>query len=219
LLGFWRAFQAEGTSYFEYEDKPFGAITKPLLAEVPDTTEVPDSAAMLSSWPEPLLFDSGFEPEPELEAAEMPSRPVYQPGASMEEFIEELREYNGAVRATFPANYTPEEIQANIDALPPVNWTAVSQASDARCIAWRLEQVVFHEPDPAFAHLRADPAEYARTLTRLVGVVWVMDSLTEEQSSISVLQEEAARLAGEAYSAEFQAACEQFVLTQRKAFK
>lgn len=219
LLGFWRAFQAENTPYFEYEKKPFGAITKRLLANEPDTTEGPDSAAMLGSWPEPLLFDADFEIEPKSDAVEVPSRPVYQPGASMEEFIAELRAYHDAVRANADHTATPEEIQDHISKLPPVNWTEIVQKSEARDIAWGLEQVVFHELDPVFAHLREDPAEYARTLTRLVGMAWVMDSLTEEQCSISMLQEEAARLTGEAYSAEFQAACQQFVLNQRKAFQ
>lgn len=211
LLGFWRIFQAKGTPYFEYEDKPFGALTKRLLSNEHDAT---DAAAMLSSWPEPLLFDS----EPEPDAAEVLHRPVDEPGSSMEEFIGDFREYNSAAHAAFHAKNTPEEIQANIDTHPPINWTEVVQASEATHIARVLEQVVFHEPDPAFAHLREDPAEYARTLTRLVGMAWVMDSLTEEQSSIDMLQEEAARLAGEAYSAEFQAACERFVVDQRKAF-
>lgn len=212
LLGFWQAFQAKGTPYFEYEDKPFGALTKRLLSNEHDA---PDAAAMLSSWPEPLLFDS----EPEPDAVEVPHRPVYQPGSPIEELMEEFRAYNGAAQAAFDAKHTPEEIQAGIDALPPVNWTEVVQTSEARNITWELEQLVFHEPDPAFAHLREDPAEYARTLARLVGVAWVMDSLTEGQSSIDVLQEEAARLTGEAYSAEFQAACEQFVFKQREALK
>ncbi|MDQ2771308.1 MAG: helix-turn-helix transcriptional regulator [Bacteroidota bacterium] len=191
LLGFWQVFQAKGTPYFEYEDKPFGALTKRLLSNEHDAT---DSAAMLSSWPEPLLFD----PEPEPDAVEVPHRPVYQPGLLIEE--------------------NPEEIQASMNAMSRINWREVIQTSEARNIAWELDQVVFHEPDPAFAHLREDPAEYARTLTRLVGMAWVMDSLTEEQSSIDVLQEEAARLTSEAYSAEFQAACERFEVNQRKAF-
>ena len=69
-----------------------------------------------------------------------------------------------------------------------------------------------------FAHLRNDPAEYARTLTRLTGLAWVMDSLTEEMSSIDLLAEEAAQLKGEGYSAEFQTACEQFLAQQREAY-
>jgi hypothetical protein len=218
-VSFWRAFQAENTPYFEYENKPFGAITKQLLSNKLDTTEGTDSAAMLSSWPEPLLFDADFEMEPESDAVEVPNRPVYQPEAPVEEFIAELRAYHGAVRASADHPATPEEIQDHISKPPLVNWTEIVQKSEARYIAWGLEQIVFHEPDPAFAHLREDPAEYARTLTRLVGTAWVMDSLTEEQSSIDVLQEEAARLTGEAYSADFQAACEQFVLKQREAFK
>ncbi|GAA4366225.1 hypothetical protein GCM10023185_37230 [Hymenobacter saemangeumensis] len=212
LLGFWRAFQAKGTPYFEYEDKPFGTLTKRLLSS---EHEAPEPAAMLSSWPEPLLFDAEEGPE----AVEVPSRPVYQPGDSLEEYMEELRAYNSAARAEFDAQHTPEEIQEYINKLPSVNWTDVVQTSEARDIAWELEQVVFHEPDPAFAHLREDPAEYARTLTRLVGLAWVLDSLTEEQSSFDVLREEAARLNGQEYSREFQAACEQFVAKQREAFQ
>ena len=224
LLSFWRAFQAENTPYFEYENKPFGAITKRLLSNELDATEGTNSAAMLSSWPEPLLLDADFEMEPESDTAEAPSRPVYQPGAPVDEFIAGLRACHDAVRATTDHTATdhtatPEEIQDHISKLPPVNWTEIVQQSEARDIAWELEQLVYHEPDPAFAHLREDPAEYARTLTRLVGTAWVMDSLTEEQSGIDVLQEEAARLTGEPHSADFQAACEQFVLKQREALK
>ncbi len=153
LLGFWRVFQAKGTPYFEFEDKPFGGMTKRLLPSEHEATEATDSAAMLSSWPEPLLFDA----DTEFDIAEIPPRPVYQPDAPFPDICEELQEYNGAARTQVDDTRTPEEIQAHTNQFPPVNWTEIVQTSEARDIAWELEQVVFHEPDPAFAHLKADP--------------------------------------------------------------
>jgi hypothetical protein len=113
----------------------------------------------------------------------------------------------------------PAEIQEQISKLPPVNWTDISQKSDADLLAWELAEVVFHDPDPAFAHLRNDPAEYARTLARLVGLNWVVESTSEQQTAIDVLQEEANRLAGEAYSDDFQAACELFASKHQDAYR
>lgn len=216
LLDFWQDFQAKATPFFEFENKPFGAVTKPLFADGPEPSA---NAAMISSWPEPLLFgpdEADEEAAPEV--AEL-RRPVYQPGAPLEEFLEEFRAYNGAVRAQHHATYTPEEILEQISSLPPVNWTEISQKSDADLLAWELAELVFHDPDPAFAHLRNDPAEYTRTLVRLVGLTWVVESTSEEQTAIDVLQEEANRLVGKAYSDDFQAACELFASKHRDAYR
>jgi hypothetical protein len=77
----------------------------------------------------------------------------------------------------------------------------------------------FYNPNPAFAHLRHNPAEYARTLARLVGLAWVVESTSETVTSIDMLQEEAKQLAGEPYSREFQAACEVFASRYREAYR
>lgn len=216
LLNFWQDFQAKATPYFEFEGKPFGAVTKPLFTDEPEPSA---NAAIISSWPRPLLFgpDEADE-EAEAEAAEL-RRPVYQTGRPLDEFLEEFRAYNGAVHAQYVVRYTPEEIQEQISKLPPVNWTDISQKSDADLLAWELAELVFHDPDPAFAHLRNDPAEYARTLARLVGLTWVVESTSEQQTAIDVMQEEANRLAGEAYSDDFQAACELFASKHRDAYR
>ena len=215
LLDFWQAFKAKGTPYFEFEDKPFGSVTKPLLAAEPEPSA---DAAMLSSWPEPLLFGPE-EAEAEVEEVEELHRPVYQPGTSFEEFIEELKAYNAATHAQYMVEYTPEEIREQVSKLPPVNWTEISQDSDARLLAWELAELVFHDPNPAFAHLRHDPAEYARTLARLVGLAWVVESTSKTRTSIDIMQEEARQLASEAYSHEFQVACELFASKHRDAYR
>jgi transcriptional regulator with XRE-family HTH domain len=173
LLDFWQVFKAKAAPYFEFEDKLFGAVTKPLLAAEPEPGA---DAAMISSWPEPLLFG------PEEAEGE-------------------------------------EKIQEQVSKLPPVNWTEISQDSDARLLAWELAELVFYNPNPAFAHLRHNPAEYARTLARLVGLAWVVESTSETVTSIDMLQEEAKQLAGEPYSREFQAACEVFASRYREAYR
>lgn len=208
LLKFWQIFQAKATPYFEFEDKPFGSVVKRLF---PSEEVAAVDGAMLSSWPEPLPVESD-------ESAALP-RPMYQPGSSIEDFAEEFRLHHAATHAKSDTELTPAEIKAHIETLPPVNWTEITQQSEARDLAWELEQLVFTEADPVFAHLRDDPAEYARTLTRLAGLAWVMESLTEEMSSIDVLAEEAARLTGEGYSTEFQNACDLFLAQQREAYR
>jgi transcriptional regulator with XRE-family HTH domain len=214
LLDFWQTFKAKGNPYFEFEKKPFGAIIKPLLAGEPEPGA---DAAMISSWPEPLLFGPE-EIEVEVEEVVELRRPVYQPGTPLEEFIEKLKAYNAAVHAHYMATHTPEEIREQVSKLPPVNWTEVTQDSDARLLAWELVELVFHDPDPLFAHLRHDPAAYARTLARLVGLAWVVESTSETQTSIDMIQEEARQLAGEAYSSEFQTACELFASKYQDAY-
>lgn len=83
-------------------------------------------------------------------------------------------------------------------------WTLQQQQSNAEHVAWSLEQTVFHDQEPAFARLRADPAEYARTLVRLIGIVWVTG-----MSADNIVSEEQSRLERKGYSAEFQAYCDE----------
>lgn len=208
LLKFWRTFQAKATPYFEFEDKPFGPVVQKLL---PSEEVAAADGALLTSWPEPLLMESD-------ESAALPY-PVYQPGSPIEDFAEEFRTHHAAAHAKSGTELTHAEIKAHIQTLPPVNWTEITQQSEARDLAWELEQLVFTEADPVFAHLRNDPAEYARTLARLAGLAWVMESLTEEMSSIDILAEEAAQLSGAGYSPKFQTACELFLARQREAYR
>jgi hypothetical protein len=87
---------------------------------------------------------------------------------------------------------TPEEV-----------WTVIQQESDASHIAWSLEEVVFHSPEPVFAFLQHDPAAYARTLARLIGLVW-----TTGMSADNIINEARRQLEGQAPSDEFQAGCD-----------
>lgn len=90
-------------------------------------------------------------------------------------------------------------------------WT-LQQQSNAAHISWSLEQAVFHDQEPAFARLRADPAEYARTLVRLIGIVWVTD-----MSADNIVSEEQRRLERKGYSEEFQAYCDEVAASLRGA--
>lgn len=83
-------------------------------------------------------------------------------------------------------------------------WTVQQQKSNAAHISWSLEQAVFHDQEPAFARLRADPAEYARTVVRLIGIVWVTG-----MSADDIVSEEQRRLERKGYSEEFQAYCDE----------
>lgn len=91
-------------------------------------------------------------------------------------------------------------------------WTVRQQESNARHISWSLEQVVFHNPEPCFERLRNDPAEYARTLVRLIGNVWVTG-----MSADNIVGEEQSRLERKGYSEEFQAYCDDVATTLRGA--
>lgn len=82
-------------------------------------------------------------------------------------------------------------------------WTVVEQRADAGLLAVSLKQEVFEVAEPAFAHLRTDPAEYTGTLARLIGLMWVTGLSTDE-----ILSEEQSRLEGKKPSPAFQEACE-----------
>jgi len=90
-------------------------------------------------------------------------------------------------------------------------WT-VQQESAAAHISWSLEQVVFHDQHPAFSRLRADPAEYARTLVRLIGTVWVTG-----MSADDIVSEEQSRLERTGYSEAFQSYCDEVAAKLRGA--
>ncbi|OUJ69928.1 hypothetical protein [Hymenobacter crusticola] len=85
----------------------------------------------------------------------------------------------------------------------PEFWQIQQQHADASHIAWCLEEVVFHSPEAAFAHLRHDPTAYALTLARLIGLVWVTGL-----SADNIIWEEQSFLTTGRYSRQLQAACE-----------
>ena len=91
-------------------------------------------------------------------------------------------------------------------------WTVQQQKSNAAHISWSLEQVVFHNQTPAFARLRTDPAEYARTLVRLIGIVWVTG-----MSADNIVGEEQSRLERQGYSEAFQEYCDEVAASLRGA--
>lgn len=127
LLKFWQTFQAKATPYFEFENKPFGAVVKRLL--VSETSAAADGA-LFTPWPESLLTDAD-------ESATL-FHPGHQPGPAGEDFGEDGA-YPTAASNRPIAALTPAEIKAHVETLPAVDWTEICQRSEARDLAWELE--------------------------------------------------------------------------------